>query len=473
MVGPDAEAPGLIAQILPPRDHAAVFVEIGRRARRGFGRIVPEPFVIAVALTVIVLVAALVVGTPPGEVLRAWSGGSGIWALLTFTMQMCVMLVLGTALATAPAVQRGIAASIGWVRSPRQLVAATAFIAIGLALLNWSLGLIGGAVVAREAGRLARSRGYGLHYPLLCAAGYSGLMTWHGGFSGSAPLKVTTAGDLTEVLGPQLAEQVGVLGLEHTILSPLNLVVSGGLLLLGPLVFSTMTPAEDPEARPAPEFPAASLDERPASDTIDRIERSPAFNLMLALPLCAALAMVLAEGGLRRLSFDTVNLALFAFALLLHGRPDRFLRACDEGARSCGGVIVQFPLYAGVMGVMTVAGLSEALAGAFSKVGPGMFESLAFGSAGLLNLFVPSGGGQWAVQGPILMQGAVEGGIDPGRVVMAMAYGDQWTNMLQPFWALPLLAITRVRARDIIGYAAVWMAVGGLWIVGNLLLGVG
>lgn len=434
----------------------------------------PEPFVIAVGLTTLVLLAALGAGVPPSEVLRAWSGGGGLWALLTFTMQMCVMLVLGTALATAPAVQRGIAASIGWVRSPRQLVAATAFIAIGLALLNWSLGLIGGAVVAREAGRLARARGFRLHYPLLCAAGYSGLMTWHGGFSGSAPLKVTTAADLAEVLGADLGAAVGVIGLEQTVLGPLNLLVSGGLLLLGPLVFMAMTPADDPDATTAPgsSAPAAGR-EAPPRGAIERIERSSVFNLLLALPLCAALAMVLAEGGLWRLSFNTVNLALFALALLLHGRPSRFLAACDEGARSCGGVIIQFPLYAGVMGVMTAAGLSAALAGAFAQVGPGAFEGLAFLSAGLLNLFVPSGGGQWAVQGPILMRGAIDSGVDPARVVMAMAYGDQWTNMLQPFWALPLLAITKVKARDIIGYAAVWMAIGGLWIVGGLLLTAG
>lgn len=447
-----------------------LLVAIGQRARHGFGRIVPEPFVIAVGLTCVVLVAALAVGTPPSDILKAWSGSKGLWALLTFTMQMCVMLVLGAALATAPAVQRGIAAAIGWVRSPRQLVGATAFIAIGLALLNWSLGLIGGAVVAREAGRLARERGFRLHYPLLCAAGYSGLMTWHGGFSGSAPLKVTTATDLSEVLGAELASVVGVMGLEQTVLSPLNVLVSGGLLLLGPLVFMAMTPAVDPDAAEAPATaPSVATHEPPARGVIERVERSSVFNLVLAFPLCVALAMILAEGGLGRLSFNTVNLALFALALLLHGRPDRFLAACDEGARSCGGVIIQFPLYAGVMGVMTAAGLSAALAGAFAQVGPGAFECLAFVSAGLLNLFVPSGGGQWAVQGPILMQGATDSGVEPARVVMAMAYGDQWTNMLQPFWALPLLAITQVRARDIIGYAAVWMACGGLWIVGGLL----
>lgn len=448
------------------------FVRLGVFARRGFGRIVPEPFVIAVALTTVVLATALAVGTPAGEVLRAWSGGSGLWALLTFTMQMCVMLVLGTALATAPLMQGGIAASIGWVKTPRQLVGATAFIAIGLALLNWSLGLVGGAIVAREAGRLARTRGYALHYPLLCAAGYSGLMTWHGGFSGSAPLKVTTLEDLTEVLGPVLAEQIGTLGLGSTILSPLNLVVSGGLLVLGPLVFMGMTPHADPDAQSAGEdSESAQVQESPPTGLIERVERSRAFSMLLAFPLCVALAMALADGGLLRLSFNTVNLALFAFALLLHGRPDRFLRACDEGARSCGGVIVQFPLYAGVMGVMKAAGLSAALAGVFSQVGSGAFEALAFGSAGLLNLFVPSGGGQWAVQGPVLMQAAQSAGVEPGRVVMAMAYGDQWTNMLQPFWALPLLAITKVRARDIIGYAAVWMVVGGVWMLGNLAIG--
>lgn len=432
----------------------------------------PEPFVIAVALTTVVLFTALAVGTPAAEVLRAWSGGAGLWALLTFTMQMCVMLVLGTALATAPQVQRGITAAIGWVKTPRQLVGATAFIAIGLALLNWSLGLVGGAIVAREAGRLARCRGYALHYPLLCAAGYSGLMTWHGGFSGSAPLKVTTLEDLSEVLGPALAQQVGTLGLDSTILSPLNLIVSGGLLLLGPLVFMGMTPRIDPDAEAAAEDSApAQAEESAPAGFIERVERSRAFSMLLAVPLGGALVMALADGGLLRLSFNTVNLALFTFALLLHGRPDRFLRACDEGARSCGGVIVQFPLYAGVMGAMKAAGLSAALAGAFSQVGPGAFEALAFGSAGLLNLFVPSGGGQWAVQGPVLMQGAVAAGIEPGRVVMAMAYGDQWTNMLQPFWALPLLAITKVRARDIIGYAVVWMVVGGVWILGNLAIG--
>jgi short-chain fatty acids transporter len=120
--------------------------------------------------------------------------------------------------------------------------------------------------------------------------------------------------------------------------------------------------------------------------------------------------------------------------------------------------------------MMSGSGLSVALSNAFSGVGAGAFGVLSFLSAGLLNLFIPSGGGQWAVQGPILVESALALGVAPSTAVMAMAYGDQWTNMLQPFWALPLLAITGVRARDIIGYSVIWMVAGGVWIAAGLAL---
>ena len=445
---------------------------LGLRARRGFGRIVPDPFAIAILLTLVVMIAALSVGHDPLDVIRDWNGAKGLWGLLTFTMQMCIMLVLGTALASTSSVRAGICAVATLARTPRQLVGITAAVAISLALLNWSLGLIGGALMAREAGRVARERGFKVHYPLLCAAGYSGLMTWHGGLSGSAPLKVTTQKDLVEVLGEKLAASVGVIGLDETIFSPLNLVVSGGLLVLGPLLFMALAPTDDPEARPAPDAPDVDEDppEPEAATPIERFERSPAVVFVLAIPMAAALGLHVADAGLRSLSFNAVNLVLFCTALMLHGRPYRFLRACDKGVRSCTGVILQFPLYAGIMGIMLGAGLSTMLSRAFADAGPQLFEAVTFLSAGALNLFVPSGGGQWAVQGPILMEGAQGLGLPPGEVVMAMAYGDQWTNMLQPFWALPLLAITGVRARDIVGYTALWMLAGGAWVLAAVLL---
>lgn len=447
---------------------------MGLAARRGFGRIVPEPFAIAVLLTAVVFILAVAWGRPPLDVVRDWNAPGGLWSLLAFTMQMSLMLVLGAALAEAPLVRRVIVAVVGWAGSPRALVGLTSLAAIGLALFNWSLGIIGGALVAREAGRHARARGWSLHYPILCAAGYSGLMVWHGGLSGSAPLKATSMRDMVEVLGPELAARVGAIGLDESLFGVLNLCVTGGLLVLGPLSFMAMTPKVDPSPSPPPEhlepddpqkIPDDTGQEGTPASLVERFERSPGVTWMLAVPMAAALGLHLVESGVARLGFDTVNLALWLLALVLHRRPARFLAACERGIRSCTGIVLQFPLYAGIMGMMAGAGLSDALTRTLAAVGSEAFVVVAFLSAGLVNLFVPTGGGQWAVQGPILMAGGFEVGVEPADALMAMAYGDQWTNMLQPFWALPLLSLTGVRARDIVGYTSLWMLVGGIWIV--------
>ena len=200
-----------------------------------------------------------------------------------------------------------------------------------------------------------------------------------------------------------------------------------------------------------------------------QVERGRAVTWALALPLAAALALQVQAEGLATLDLNTVNLALWLFALVLHGRPDRFLRACEAGVRACTGIILLFPLYGGIMGMLNGSGLSAALAGGFAEAGAGVFTLVTFLSAGLLNLAIPSGGGQWAVQGPVVMAAAQAQGVAPAEALMAVAYGDQWTNMLQPFWAAPLLAITGVRARDITGYCALWMLAGGLWIGACLL----
>ncbi|KIG18413.1 Short chain fatty acids transporter [Enhygromyxa salina] len=440
---------------------------------------------LAVALSLLALLTAILAGDWPATPgadrlalrisagLEAW-GTTGLWKLLSFAMQMVMMLVLGSALAEAPVVRAGITKLARFASTPRVLVAITACVSIALGLLSWSLSLIGGAILAREGGRQAKLRGWQLHYPILCAAAYSGLMVWHGGLSGTAPLKATTQKDMVEVLGEQLAAKVGTISLEHTLLSPLNLFVSVGLLLLGPLLFAALTPpdGEDPAPQPqSDDLAEAPLPaDPPPADTLERIERSPVVVWALAFPLLAALVAGVARKGVSSIDLDTVNLALWVLALLLHGRPHLFLAACAKGLRSCTGIVLQFPLYAGIMAVMAASGLSAQLTKLVSSAGPTLLAPVTFLSAGLLNLMVPSGGGQWAVQGPIIMQAALETGVDAGHVLMAMAYGDQWTNMLQPFWALPLLAVTGVRARDIVGYTALWMIAGGVLMVLGLVL---
>lgn len=451
---------------------------LGIAARRGFARLTPEPFAVAVILSALVLALACVALGGDGEALRRtlglWRGGAGLWSLLGFGMQICVMLVLGSALAEAPVVRGGLAWLARASGGPRRLVGLTALLSCTLALINWPFGLICGAVFARSAGQEAARRGWRVHYPLLCAAGYAGMMVWHGGLSGTAPLKATTLADLREVLGPALAAEIGPIALTDSLLGGLNRWVTGGLWLLAPLLFMAMTPraGADPEAAAAPAGaePGPPEDLAPGTGSwLDRIERARALTWLLALPLAGALALQLRAGGLATLDLNTVNLGLWLLALVLHGRPDRFVRACEAGVRACAGVILLFPLYGGIMGMLTGSGLSAALSARFAEAGAGVFTLVTFLSAGLLNLVIPSGGGQWAVQGPVVMAAAQAQGVAPADALMAIAYGDQWTNMLQPFWAAPLLAITGVRARDITGYCALWMLAGGLWIAACLL----
>lgn len=448
---------------------------LGVAARRGFGRVTPEPFAVAVVLSLVVMIASAVhlggTADAAAQTIGLWRGG--LWSLLMFSMQMCLMLVLGTALAEAPVIRAGLVRLAGVARGPRALVGLTALVSCSLALLNWCFGLVCGALFARTAGRTAAARGWSLHYPLLCAAGYAGMMVWHGGLSGTAPLKATTMPDLIEVLGPELAARVGPISLQDSLFGGLNGWVTVGLWVIAPLLFMAITPRDgsDPAPEAAPVVDEPVLEDRvEVTGWLDRFERARGISLALAVPLMAALVSSLRGVGVGGLDLNTVNLGLWLLALVLHGRPDRFVRACDAGVRACAGVVLLFPLYGGIMGVLAGSGLSRALSAEFAAAGAGVFTLVTFLSAGLLNLCIPSGGGQWAVQGPVVMAAAVARDVPPADAMLAIAYGDQWTNMLQPFWAAPLLAITGVRARDIVGYCALWLVVGGAWISACLLV---
>ena len=170
-------------------------------------------------------------------------------------------------------------------------------------------------------------------------------------------------------------------------------------------------------------------------------------------------------------TINAYNTVFLIFALVLHGRPMSFLRACREGVRSAWGIIIQFPLYAGIAGMMTNSGLVTEFSNMMISIStPATFPVVTFLSAGIVNFFIPSGGGQWAVQGPIFIEAARVLGTDPSRIVMAVAYGDQWTNMIQPFWTIPLLAIAGLPMRRIMGYTFVIFIVTFFTFAGGILL---
>ncbi len=502
---------------------------LGHRFESFFRATTPDPFVLAVGLTLLVLgLAAALKATGPLEILRAWQGDRGFWSLLAFSMQMVLILVTGHALAATPVIGHAVRRLADVPRTGAQAAALVAAASIACALLNWGLGLIVGALLAREVGLSCARRGVQAHYPLLVAAGYAGMMCWHGGLSGTAPLEVTTFADLQRMLGAELAATLEPVPFTETVLGLENFVVTGGLALLLPLVAYCLAP-RGPEAvpiassvadrRPEDEPPAVSparrrigltlagagalalgarlalgtlpggdgvwvalvaalitlgavLGARPdTAETVPEwLERSPWTLAAIGLPLVAAVAQWLLEVGVAELDPNAMNLAFLAAGLLLHGSLARYARAIGEATAGASGIVLQFPLYAGIMGVMRSTGLARDVAEALARAVPSeLYTTVTFLSAGVVNLFVPSGGGQWAIQGPVAVEAARALGVPLERAVMAVAYGDQWTNMLQPFWALPLLAITGIRARDILGYTTLFMLVGGLWIVGCLL----
>ncbi len=432
-------------------------------------RVMPDPFLLALGLTVLVMAigGARLAGRGAegvaATVIVGWLEGFAATSGLAFALQMALVLVTGHAIATSPAVQRVVDRVAAIPQSTAGAATIVAAFACAASVIHWGLGAIAGALLAREVAANASRRGIALNYPLLGGAAYAGFAVWHGGLSGSAPLKAAEPGNFLE------AKFGGVVPLADTLLSPLNLVITGALLLSIPLLFralathapATTLPREAVHLQPAPHAPEHGL--------VARLQESRAVGGLFGAGL---LAMLVVGGTKGRIAFDlnTVNLLFLATGMLLQGSIRAYVGAIADGAKGAGGIILQFPFYFGILGVMQATGLIGAISDALLSVAtPRTFPVLAFLSAGIVNFFVPSGGGQWAVQGEILATAAQALGVRPGSVIMAFAYGDAWTNMLQPFWALPLLGIMGLRARDVIGYTTlVFLAMGA--VVSLLLL---
>ncbi len=464
---------------------------LGLAISRVFERTAPDPFVIAIVLMLLTAVLALLCGDfataenpAPGFrdrtllLLDSWRGDSGIWRLLSFAMQMCLILVTGHALAVTRPVQ---ALIHGVARVPKSTASAAAMvsaIAACAGVINWGLGLIVGALLAREVGRSLNMRGIRAHYPLIAAAGYTAMLVWHGGLSGSAPLSTTTKDGASKVLPAQYVEALGdsSIPLQDTLFSNLNLFVTVGLLGLVPVMFLLLAPKRAGDMRPIDEFQVTldssePIDDQPPRCMPDYLDRSLIVACLLAIPLLLALWRYGVVSGLSAVGLNEVNATMLALGLILHGSPRSYMAAVEQGARGCAGIIIQFPLYAGIMSMMESANLVQMIAAGMTELGNATtIPIMSLFSAGIVNLFIPSGGGQWAVQGPIALEAGLQAGVSPGTMIMSVAYGDQLTNMLQPFWALPLLAITGTKARDIVGYTAVVMLAAAVWITIGLLL---
>ena len=454
---------------------------LGERLQRIAARTVPEPFVLALVLTLVVGAIGAIrlqsVGTDEifWTLADGWSAEFMSAGLLAFALKMALILVTGHALALSPPVQRFVGMVAQMPKSAAMAAAVVALVACISSLIHWGLGAIVGALLAREIGRSARERGVALHYPLLGAAAYSGFAVWHGGLSGSAPVTVATPGHfLAETLGG-LGVTDGILPVGETLWGPLNLVITGTLIVLIPLVCALLTPKDESEFLAPDETQLAPLPDLTASTGDGPLDRLQSHRLFGGAIGAFGVSVVVASMVTGRATFglSTVILLFLFVGITLQGSLIAYSRAVADGARGAGAIVLQFPFYFGILGLMKASGLVAAFSSVLVSIsGTTTFPVVAFLSAGVVNFFVPSGGGQWAVQGEILLTAGSELGVDPVTTIMAFSYGDAWTNLLQPFWALPLLGIMGLKAKEIIGYtAAILLVMGAVVCTGLLILG--
>ncbi|TFD23094.1 short-chain fatty acid transporter [Cryobacterium sp. TMS1-13-1] len=426
-------------------------------------RFIPSALVFVIVLTVIVAILALVLtDSGPIDVVRSW--GDGLAGLLAFMTQMALVLLLGHILANTTPVHL-LLVRLGAV--PRTALQAYVFVftvAAVACLITWGLGLVVGGLLAKEVAFQLRAKGVPVHFPLLVAAGYSGFVIWHMGYSGSGPLTAATEGSF-------LAEQLGrTISLSDTTFSLWNILAAVATIVVVALALALVAPR-----RNAPIFVLEvdardkQVAEEPVVTPADRLDASRIMTLIVGLALVAYLVVHFVEGG--TLTLDIVNWTFLALIFLLVRNPFELIRLTKDAASNVGDILLQFPLYAGILGMMVGSGLIGVFSDFFVNVStPATFGVMALLAAGLVNFFVPSGGGQFAVQGPIMLDAAERLGVDPSVAIMAVSYGDQWTNMIQPFWALPLLAIAGLKMRDILGYTTITFLAAGLVFMATMFI---
>ncbi len=429
-------------------------------------RYIPNPFLYAVILTFITVAAALLwTASNAGQVVDAWY--KGIWEILAFALQMALVLVTGVTLADTPVV-KNLLRKLAAVPAGQTGAAITVFFAGAIgSWLNWGVGLVVGALVAREIAKRLKD----VDFSFLVAAAYMGMMVWASGLSSSIALATATPGSALNIVEKVTGK---VAGFDRTIFTAYNLVPVVLLLILIPLALRFMGPDLKEMKRVDPNALIAQ------DEVSIPPERTRTFATMLehAWPLSLLLVLMGLFYEYHTIKHKGFHLDINGFifivlmlGLLFHWRPIRYVRSFETSARTVGPILLQFPLYGGIMGIMTGTGLAAIIAQRFVDFSSAhTLPFWTFISSNIISLFVPSGGGHWAVQGPFMVPAAVKLNVDPALVAMATAMGEQTANMIQPFWALPLLAIARLGIKDIMGYCVIALVIGLIVFGGALLV---
>jgi short-chain fatty acids transporter len=412
-------------------------------------RYFPDAFVFALVAVLLVFALGLALGERPAALVTAF--GASFWSLVPFTMQMALVIVGGFVVASAPPLARLIGRLGGLPKSPRAAVAFVALFAMLSSLLSWGLSLVFTGLLVREvAGRVPRT-----DYRALGAAAYLGLgSVWALGLSSSAALLQASPSSIPAGLLPV----TGVLPLSQTIFLWQSLVMAAALIAVSVAIawFSCPPPHR---ARTAGEMgvrfePLAAAQEAPRTPG-DRLDRHPLPAVAAALLLAAYLGMQVRDRGfVAAVDLNNFNMAFLAAGLLLHGRPKSFLQAVGRSVPATAGVLIQFPFYAGIFGLISGTAIAPALADLFVRLTTrGTFPIVVAIYSAVLGLFVPSGGGKWVIEAPYVMAAANTWQVHLGWTVQIYNAAEALPNLINPFWMLPLMGILNVKARDLAGYS--------------------
>jgi len=444
-----------------------------------FKRVLPSPFTIAVLLTLLTIFLAFFFTESNSDnhfvsILKHWE--NGIWnsKLLVFAYQMILILVLGHVLVLSKPIDKLISKLVVFTTSTASAVVLVSFTTMLVAFLNWGLGLIFGAILARKVAEYAQRNNIPINYPIIGAAGYVGLMVWHSGMSGSAPLDAAGNGRIKELLANttsiSVSELPDMIATSSTTFSYWNLILFATILLIIPFFLYFIAKKTTPTQLNLPEY---QFNTEP-KDLIgaEKLDHSKILAWIFGGLLFIVFCFKYGASALQlNFTLNAINLLMLSLALIFHSKFSSFFKALEEAIKGTAGILIQFPLYFGIMGIMTATGMVTQISDFFVSIATETtLPIFTFMSAGLVNIFVPSGGGQWVIQGPIVLESALKLGVPLPKAIMALAYGDQITNMLQPFWALPLLGITKLKAREILPYTLLLLLVGSVIYILGLLI---
>jgi len=434
---------------------------LAKRMRVGVDRFLPDAFIFVIILTLIVLVVGMIV-TKTGilDMLMAWYGGFSTF--LSFSMQMCAIMVLGYGMAQSKPVKSLLMWVTNFGRTPRSALITLMLTVFVLSWVNWGVGMIAGPILA-----YAFTRKMKIDYPILIAASYT---AWQGGMAGLS----AAAALMSATPGHAFEDILGVVPVSETIFSPFwNLVIIGGIAIMTFLFVKMMPDETDMILYVAPQEEEAPVEAEPEKTIAWRLEHSQILKWVFVLMMAAVVVNFFVKNGFN-LTTDIIIFILIFAGLLLHKSPIDFVSAVYDGVKGCAGIILQFPFYGGLQGMLVGSGLSTVIVEAIGAISTQQTLPLfTYWMAGIVNVFVPSAGGQWAVQGGIIGQSVVNMGLPAAYAINSFTFGDISTNLIQPFWALPALSIAGLKIKDIWGYCAiafvgwfVWISLCNLFFIG-------